>query len=84
MTNRKVIAQIALILLISCLMIKPAYPQAGRAKYPLTDFQDGCMGKYRVQECPPGSVTSQILDDGKNAIPVLYEMVARDGDVLQV
>lgn len=75
MSNRKVIAQIALTLLVSCFVSKPAYTQAERAKYPLTDFQNGCMGKYRVQDCPPGSVTRQILADGKSAIPVLISQL---------
>ena len=33
------------------------------------------MGKYRVQDCPPASVTRQILADGKNAIPILISQL---------
>jgi hypothetical protein len=75
MSNGKVIAQIALSLLLPCLTIQSAFPQAKPAKYPLTEFRNGCMAKYRVQDCPPGSVLSQILADGKNAIPVLISQL---------
>ncbi len=75
MSNRKVIAQIALTLFIPCLMIQSAYTQAKRAKFPLTEFDNyGCMAKGRVQDCS-GKVMQQILADGKDAIPILISQL---------
>jgi len=56
-------------------MIQPALSQAKPAKYTLTEFQTLCMAKYRMQDCPPGSVTHQILADGKKAIPILISQL---------
>jgi hypothetical protein len=56
-------------------MVQSAYTQANPAKYPLTEFRNGCMAKYRAQDCPPAPVLSQILADGKNAIPVLISQL---------
>ncbi len=58
-------------------MIQSAFAQAEGAKYPLTEFVNGCTAKYRVQDCPPGSVMRQILADGKNAIPVLISQLTK-------
>jgi hypothetical protein len=75
MSNRKAIAEIVFALFILCLLIQPVFTQTKLAKYPLTEFENGCMGKGRVQDCTPGSVTREILADGKNAIPVLISQL---------
>ena len=75
MSNRKIIAQIALTLFLPCLMIRSVYPQAKRAKYALTEFDNyGCMAKGRTQDCS-GRVMQQILADGKEAIPILISQL---------
>jgi len=74
MSNRNLIAQIALALFIPCLYIQSAYTQAERANYPLTEFVNGCMGKGRVQDCS-GLVVRQILADGKDAVPILISQL---------
>lgn len=56
-------------------MIQPASTQAKAARYRLTEYETLCMGKGRVQDCPQGSVTRQILADGKNAIPILISQL---------
>jgi hypothetical protein len=75
MANRTVIAQVAVALFISFLAIQSAYPQAQRAKYPLTKFDNyGCLAKGRVQDCR-GKVIEQILADGGDAIPILISQL---------
>jgi len=75
MSNRSVIAQFALALIIECLVIQSAYTQSKRAKYPLTEFDNyGCMAKGRVQDCG-GRVMQQILTDGNDAIPILISQL---------
>src|ERR1700722_6792585 len=74
MSNLEVIPKTALALFVSCLMIQSAYTQAKRAKYPLGEFDNGCMAKGRVQDCS-GKVMQQILADGKDAIPILISQL---------
>jgi hypothetical protein len=75
MSNSKVIAQIALTVVMLCLIVQSAYTQTKRAKYPLTEFDNyGCVAKGRVQDCS-GKVMQQILSDGKNAIPILISQL---------
>jgi hypothetical protein len=52
------------------------YAQGGGGhKFLLTQFDDyGCRAKGRVQDCP-GTVMTQILADGKNAIPILISQL---------
>jgi len=75
MSNRKVIAQVAITVFIPFLIVQSAYTQVKRAKYPLTEFDNyGCMAKGRVQDCR-GRMTQQILTDGKDAIPILISQL---------
>jgi hypothetical protein len=61
----------ALIVLVASVL---ASAQTKIAKYPLTQFETGCMAKGRVQDCG-GKVLQRILADGKSAIPILISQL---------